>query len=226
MHGLSVFLQRNWCSHKKLVIFFCLSRPALSLSVGTLPSWDSGSSGTDLCRPFPEFLLSCTPNYTPLLRKYLIQLTHNQFRPNFDPPQNSKVTMGSAFPYYPHTEVPKMLSLMHWMFPIQSPGPGCFDPWPWVSHRFLRPAKDFRLMCKKSGCFCYFQDIWNILTHESVGIQWLGCSAVNECYMSSHYLSSLKENICSLTNWGSPFPFLSSLAHWIFKALTFGTFYF
>lgn len=47
-----------------------------------------------------------------------------------------------------------------------------------------------------------------------------------ECYMSSHYLSSVKENICSLTNQGSPFPFLSSLAHWIFKALTFGTFYF
>lgn len=47
-----------------------------------------------------------------------------------------------------------------------------------------------------------------------------------ECYMSSHYLSSVKENICSLTNQGSPFPFLSSLAHWIFKALNFGTFYF
>lgn len=39
-----------------------------------------------------------------------------------------------------------------------------------------------------------------------------------ECYMSSHYLSSVKENICSLTNQGSPFPFLSSLACWIFQS--------
>lgn len=187
--------------------FFCASQLDLSLSVGILPSWDSGSSEAVLRRWLPESLLSSTSNYALILRKYPIQLTHNQFRPKFDPPQKSEDTMVSAFPYYPHTEVPPSAAFNALNLPNTEPTSWLL--WslvPWVSHCFLCAAKAFRLMCKKWGCFCYFQDIWNILTHESVGMQWLGCSVVNECYMSSHYLSSLKENICSLTNWGSPFP--------------------
>lgn len=78
---------------------------------------------------FLEPLLSSNPNYALLLSKYSIQLMHNQLRPNFDPPQNNEVTMASAFPYYPHTEVPHLLPLMHWSFLIQSPGLGCCGPW-------------------------------------------------------------------------------------------------
>lgn len=48
----------------------------------------------------------------------------------------------------------------------------------------------------------------------------------SECYMSSHYLSSVNANICFLTSQGNPFLFLSSLVRWVFKALTFRTFYF
>lgn len=37
--------------------------------------------------------------------------------------------MVSAFPFYPHSEVPHGLPLMHWTFLIQSPGLGCCGPW-------------------------------------------------------------------------------------------------
>lgn len=114
MHGLSVFLQRNRHDHTELVNFHS-SQHMLSPSVVTISFWNSASSRMALHRGFPESLLPSAPNYPPLLRKYLIQLTQIQFRPNFDPPQNNKDTTESAYPYLSsHWSSPHvMLPLMH-----------------------------------------------------------------------------------------------------------------
>lgn len=152
-------------------------------------------------------------------------MTQNQFRPNCGPPQNSEVTMASAFPYYPHTEVSHLLPLMLSTFLVQSPGLGCCGPW-CLGSLFPVFNKSCQTDVQEMGMFLLFS------RHLEHPHSWVSGNAVIGllcCEWMLHVKSLFvfsKRKYLFLDKLRQPFPFLSPLAHWIFKALTFGTFYF
>lgn len=229
MQALTAFLHRSWPGFMELGSSHP-HWPAHCLLQWLCHLGTAGSAQRASCLSASLFPMS-----QPLLSRYSSQLAHIHFRPN-----QMCFALWPVSKQYRYTEVftslssnwsfPNVtLSLLHsvlqfllsyeWIAALNQRSWQLWTPISWLSHHFLCPAKGSRLPCKKwGGCSCYFQDGWYLLTHESVGTQWLGFSVLNG---TCHYLPSCERKYLFLDKPRQPFPL-----PFLFSALDFQSFHF